>query len=114
MLAQPNRLRQRADFDLIRKRGTKLVDPLVLLIYVESDQPFPPRFAISAGKRVGNAVVRNRTKRLLREAVKVFLPDIKPGSLCLFVVRNRMRDAALTEVTSSVENLFARARLIQL
>ena len=45
-------------------------------IYVAGNQCGYPRFGVSAGKGCGNAVVRNRLKRLAREAFRVSQHDI--------------------------------------
>ena len=38
-------------------------------MFEAAGEPGPPRVAVTAGRRVGGAVVRNRAKRRLREAI---------------------------------------------
>jgi ribonuclease P protein component len=40
-----------------------------------------PRAAVIAGRRVGDAVTRNRVKRRLRELLRARLPEVPAGSL---------------------------------
>jgi ribonuclease P protein component len=40
-----------------------------LIAFVAESEPGPPRVAVVAGRRIGGAVVRNRAKRRLREAL---------------------------------------------
>ncbi len=53
------------------------------------------RFGVSVGRKVGGAVVRNRVKRLLRDAFSACLEDLPDGSD--FVVVARPDAAALAE-----------------
>ena len=70
------------------------------------------RFAFSASRRVGNAVKRNRAKRVLREAVRWHLGEIEPGWDCLFIARAQTPDAAFADVEAAVSQLLTRAQLL--
>jgi ribonuclease P protein component len=62
------------------------------------------------GKRVGKAVVRNRARRRVREAVRLVYGQIAPGWDLVFVLRSP--DLALIEfvqVQALVEQLLRRA-----
>ena len=45
------------------------------------------RFGLVASRRVGNAVLRNRLRRRLREMVRLSMPQILPGLWIVLVVR---------------------------
>jgi ribonuclease P protein component len=64
------RLRRRAEFIAVQSTGKKLHGRHVLAIAVEQTLPFG-RLGITVTKKVGNAVVRNRIKRLLREWLRL-------------------------------------------
>jgi ribonuclease P protein component len=67
----PKRLQRRADFLRLAAQGGKLVRPGFLLQVVE---PAPElRVGFTATKKLGNAVIRNRAKRRLREAARLVL-----------------------------------------
>jgi ribonuclease P protein component len=72
----------------------------------------PSRFAFTAGRRVGKAVARNRSKRLLREAVREQLGRIEPGWDCLLIARDGTPDADYDAVRTAVLNLLKRAHLL--
>lgn len=106
------RLRHSADFELLRKNGRRWNHPLALLVAVKSDLPVS-RFAFSASRRVGNAVSRNRAKRLLREAVRANLVNVSAGWDFLFVARSETAQATLAEVEEAVLQLLKRANVLE-
>ncbi len=71
----PERLKRRADFLRVASKGRKVpVHGLVLQAMPRGDAE-PARIGFTVTKKVGNAVIRNRTKRRLREAARLLLRD---------------------------------------
>jgi ribonuclease P protein component len=58
--------------------GVRLDGPLFALLVLENGQPID-RLGLAAGKRLGNAVVRNRIKRLLRESFRRNKREVTTG-----------------------------------
>lgn len=52
------------------------------------DDQTPPRIGVVTSRRVGCAVVRNRTRRRLREIARADLPWISPGLLVVIVAKS--------------------------
>jgi len=66
------RLRRRVDFLAVQAGGTKLHGRHLLgLAQRRTDSSLCGRLGLTVTKKVGNAVVRNRIKRLLREWLRV-------------------------------------------
>ena len=63
------RLRRSEDYRKVQTQGRKVRQASLLVLYLpgEADQS---RFGITVSRKVGNAVVRNRVKRWLREAIR--------------------------------------------
>lgn len=67
------------------------------------------RFCFIAGKRVGNAVVRNRVKRRLRETVRN--SGFRPGWDTIVMARRGAGEADYYKLQKAVSNLMRRTRL---
>ena len=118
MLPAEQRLRKNEDFRLIYKRGRENVHPLAVLYVMRragGAAAFAPgrRIGYVVSKKQGNAVVRNRIKRRLREATRLLLPALRPGTYDLvFVGRGRMKTATWPEVQEAVRVLLRRGGVL--
>ena len=66
------RLRRRADFVVVQSEGLKLHGRHVLALARKRSEPeLAGRLGLTVTKKVGNAVVRNRIKRMLREWMRL-------------------------------------------
>ncbi len=83
-----------------------------MVLIVLQGQEEISRFGVAAGKTVGNAVRRNRAKRLFRTSVSHFLPFIRPGWDVVIIARKPMVEATLEQTQSTLRLLFIRAGLI--
>lgn len=111
MLQQQYRLRRSADLKRVRQHGESRRHPLAILI-VHPNGLHVSRFAFVASRRVGNAVKRNRGRRLLREVVRLHLSEILPGYDCVFIVRQATPEASYADVETAVLKLFSRLKLL--
>lgn len=64
------RVRQRTEFREAQRSGRKLVRQHFIVLVYAREVPGPARLGLVVSKRVGNAVQRNRTKRVIREAFR--------------------------------------------
>lgn len=62
-------------------------------MYVRKNRLPYNRVGITAGKRFGNSVQRNRVKRLIRESYRLLHPELKQGYDVVFMVRASERSA---------------------
>ena len=68
--------------------------------------------AFVAGRRVGDAVVRNRARRILRAAWRELAPKVREGYDVALVARGTIRGARTHELVPEVEGLLSRAQVI--
>lgn len=114
MVSRDLRLRHEFDVRQTRSRGKAQAEgPIVIRVLRNTLDPAQNRYAFVAGKRVGNAVARNRLKRLCREAIRHLNPQLTQGYDLVVIVRGNtaeMPDYATARAT--LERLLIRARLL--
>ncbi|OQY26117.1 MAG: ribonuclease P protein component [Anaerolineaceae bacterium 4572_32.1] len=106
------RLRKNADFHQVRRQGESWANKL-LVLSIAPNALEHSRFGFSVSRRVGKAVVRNRAKRLMREAVRHHIERVPAGWDVVWIARRPMREANFSAVERAVEQLFRRARLLK-
>ena len=72
-LPSPARLKRRAEFLRVAAKGRKVATHGLVLQALPHAEPGPARIGFTVTKKVGNAVVRNRTRRRLKEAARLEL-----------------------------------------
>jgi len=105
------RLTRSEDFKRVRRDGKSYAHPLVVLIAQNNDQPHV-RVGVAAGKTVGTAVYRNRAKRLLREAMRILIPDIASNLDLVLIARPGLAFATLADTQRALLNLLQRAKIL--
>ena len=98
------------DFAALQAAGRSRSHPLLALRYRPNEQP-RTRFGISTGRRIGNAVVRNRVRRRLREVLRRLAATIPAGWDILLVCRPAAATASQAELAVALERLLATAGL---
>ena len=105
------RLKRRPDFLRVAAANRKAAMPGVLL----QAAPQPPgtpealRLGLTASKKVGNAVTRNRARRRLREAARQVLPaEAKPGHDIVLVARRDTATRPFAKLVADLRRALAR------
>ncbi len=73
MASSGTKLKRRGEFLRVAAKGAKAPMPGLVLQAMHRPDEAPARLGFTVTKKVGNAVVRNRTKRRLREAARLVL-----------------------------------------
>jgi ribonuclease P protein component len=109
MLPRGHRLRSNQEFQRVYRVGKSWAHPLAALHVLP--QPGERRFGISVSKKVGNAVVRNRVRRRIRELLRALLPETKAGFDAIVVARSASAEAEYAALSQALVELFRRAGL---
>jgi len=105
------RLTQRKDFERVHSEGRRQKNKIAVLLYTENELG-TLRSAVVASKRIGNAVQRNRVKRLMRACLMQFWAIIDPGWDLVFYARVSGSKANYEDMCDAIEDLLKKANLI--
>jgi ribonuclease P protein component len=110
-MSQPPRLKRRAEFLAVAGRGAKAPTPGLVMQLMPRADDAPLRVGFTVTKKVGNAVVRNRTKRRLREAVRLALDaEAYRGFDMVVIGRDRTADRPFGDLVADVRRAAVKAR----
>ena len=104
-------IKENRDFRRLYRQSASLVTPALVVYFKETRAGFS-RLGITAGKKVGSAVYRNRAKRVIREAYRALLPRFNKSVDMVIVARAKCAHLKSNEVTDELESLLKKARLI--
>lgn len=103
MLPPINRLPRR-EVKAVMRQGRRRTLPLATLVYRKNPHGGPSRFSCVVSTAIDKrATARNRTKRLIREAIQKLLPEIPRGIDGVVIVRKK--PTSLQEAESSIGEL---------
>jgi len=111
------RIGSRKDFQRVFSDGRKLAGRnLVLWYYSDPTRTGPaarrPRLGLSVSAKLGNAVTRNRLKRLAREAFRLRRGGLAPSSDLVVYLRPGCRWKGLADAEADLSELCAKAGLL--
>lgn len=103
------RLRVRREFLTIQKAGTRRQSRHFVVITSPAGQQ-RPRLGITASRRFGNAVIRNRMKRMLREFFRVRQARISPVRDILVIPKSAAKELSFAQIVKELEKILPLAQ----
>ncbi len=113
-LPKQERLQRNYEFRRIYEQGRKTEGRLVVLYVVDTARDAAGGRAVGfvTSRKVGNAVERNRARRLLREAWRLNKHRLKPNFEMVMVARSAMRGKSLRDVEEYLLAMFKAAGVL--
>lgn len=111
------RLRKNFEFKTVYRRGKSVANELLVMYTFKNkrnkDKEMNPynKLGVSISKKVGNSVVRSRSKRLISESFRLNYDCILKGYDFIFIARNPIVDKNYFDVEKSMLNLVKKAGL---
>ena len=109
-MKKENRLKLNRDFRRLYAKGKNVACGCVAVYAVRTKRGIV-RAGLTVGKGIGNAVKRNRAKRLLRAAFDSACVNVKGGYDLIIVARNRIDGKKSPEVIRDLNKAFEALKL---
>ena len=103
-------LRGNGEFNKVYSKGRSFANREMVL-YVLEDEKLNGKAGFAAGKKLGCAVIRNRVKRILREAYRLNQKNIRQGCAIILVGRKNLVDAKSDVAIKSFCEICRRAKI---
>jgi ribonuclease P protein component len=114
MLTRVNRLTGAGNFDKVKEEGSLFQsESFAIAILLRKDEE-PSRFGFVISNKISKrANIRNKIKRILREAVKTSLPELKSGFDVIFLVKKVALARQTKDIMNEVSVVFKKADLFK-
>ncbi|MCC6862138.1 MAG: ribonuclease P protein component [Bryobacterales bacterium] len=104
------RILRSSEFRTVYERGSRYPGASLLAFVLLDEAGGGPKVGITVPRSLGKAVVRNRIKRRIREAVRSRLSILSPQCRVVINPRRRVLTAPFSELEREIESLFLRSR----
>lgn len=111
MLKRASRLRDGQRFRQVRNEGASAAHPFLVLVWRSNGEPFS-RCGVTVSRRIGNAVVRNRARRRISEALRLLWGQVPPGWDLVWIARPPVVGADFVELQAVCARLLRRAKIL--
>lgn len=105
------RLKKSWEFRRVYRYGRTVVSRNIVLYYCPNGIR-SNRIGFSVSKKVGKSVLRNRVKRIYREAFNAMADQIKPGYDFILIARKPAAAVTFKEACRELFNLCRKGRLL--
>lgn len=100
-------LRGQSNFDRVYRKGKTAADRYVIIFHKKNGSD-ENRIGFLASKKIGNAVARNRARRLMKEAFRQTEDLPYSGEDIIFIARKGIDEVKMQDVKKSMENAMRR------
>jgi ribonuclease P protein component len=111
--ARSARIKQGRDFARVRQAGDRMVVGCLIANWQRLPAGAPSRLGVITAGRIGNAVVRTRARRLMRETFRLHQRDLAAPVGLVLVARPSIVGRRFAEVERDFLTTLRRARLLK-
>jgi len=112
-LGRSSRLAQSRDFMRLRQQGQRLALGCLIANWSRLPEGCRPKLGVVTSKKIGNAPVRSRARRLLRESFRLHQHEFAQPVELVLVARHSIAGRSLAEVEKDFLAALRRARLLK-
>ncbi|MGN1316588.1 MAG: ribonuclease P protein component [Acutalibacteraceae bacterium] len=105
-------LKSNSDFRRLYNRGKAVTDP-ALVIYYSKNRAGICRIGITTSKKIGNAVERNRSRRVIKEAFRKICPQVTPCYDIVLVARSKTKYIKSTRIEDIMRKIFENEGMLK-
>ncbi len=97
-------IKTKQEFNNIIKQGICLKNKYFVVYFLKNDKPYN-RFGISVGKKIGNAVIRNKYKRKIRSIIDIYIKLYTNSNDYIIILRSNALSKSFQELKDSLITL---------
>lgn len=106
---------KREDFNKVYRQGKSVANQQFVLYYkkrqVKPGEEAPFRLGVSVSKKLGNAITRNRLRRVMKEIVRLHAEQVEEGIDFILIARKPVVEMEYAEIEKSIIHVMKRASL---
>lgn len=103
------RLAKREDFNKVYRNGKSMANQQFVLYYLPQPNQEEFRLGVSVSKKVGNAVVRNRLRRMMKEIVRLHKDKMTPHYDYILIARKPASELDYQTMEKSIFHVIRKA-----
>lgn len=107
-----NRLKSNDEFQKVFKQGKSFANRQLVLYYLPKLGQSNFRVGLSVSKKIGNAVVRNKVKRYLRQAIHELESKINQEYDLVIIARQPVKEMNFHQIKKSLTHVLLNSKII--
>ncbi|HGH7174807.1 TPA: ribonuclease P protein component [Bacillus wiedmannii] len=103
------RIKKNDEFQTVFQKGKSNANRQLVVYQLDKEEQPNFRIGLSVSKKIGNAVVRNRIKRMIRQSITELKDEIDSGKDFVIIARKPCAEMTYEELKKSLIHVFKRS-----